>query len=75
MEGLRYHSPHGNIMGDDFVPAHLLGLMNVTLHDVDKTRDYLARNLRGVFFHGAPIASDLASGTGPDGFYPPGPRS
>ncbi|WP_431284351.1 hypothetical protein ACQW02_05950 [Humitalea sp. 24SJ18S-53] len=75
LEGLDYHSPHANIMGDNFIPAHLVRLMNVTLHGVDKTRDYLARNLRGVLFHGAPLASELADGPDPDWFYPPEPQA
>ncbi|WP_458094275.1 hypothetical protein [Roseomonas sp. WA12] len=74
LDGLRYHTPHTNIMADDFVPAHLVRLMNVTLHGVDKTRDYLGRNLRGVLFHGAPLAAELAGGADPDWFYPPEPR-
>lgn len=74
LDGLRYHTPHTNIMADDFVPAHLVRLMNVTLHGVDKTRDYLGRNLRGVLFHGAPLAAELSNGADPDWFYPPEPR-
>jgi hypothetical protein len=73
LDGRRYHTPHANIMGEDFVPAHLVRLMNVTLHGVDKTRDYLNRNLRGVLFHGAPLAAELAEGADPDWFYPPEP--
>jgi hypothetical protein len=75
LAGLRYHQPQANIMGDDFVPAHLVRLMNVAIHGVDKTRDYLARNLRGVLFHGAPTAADLAAGADPDWFYPPEPQA
>ncbi|MBI0538186.1 hypothetical protein D9599_21720 [Roseomonas sp. KE2513] len=74
LAGLRYHQPRVNIMAGDFVPAHLVRLMNVALHGVDKTRDYLARNLRGVLFHGAPTATDLAAGASPDWFYPPEPQ-
>ena len=75
LAGLPYHQPRVNIMADDFVPAHMVRLMNVALHGVDKTRDYLARNLRGVLFHGAPVAADLAGGASPDWFYPPEPRA
>jgi hypothetical protein len=75
LAGLRYHQPQANIMGEDFVPAHLVRLMNVAIHGVDKTRDYLARNLRGVLFHGAPTAADLAAGADPDWFYPPEPQA
>ncbi|WP_338663783.1 hypothetical protein VQH23_01190 [Pararoseomonas sp. SCSIO 73927] len=75
LAGLPYHQPRVNIMADSFVPAHMVRLMNVALHGVDKTRDYLARNLRGVLFHGAPVAADLAGGADPDWFYPPEPRA
>jgi hypothetical protein len=73
LAGLPYHSPHTNIMADDFVPAHLVRLMNVTLHGVDKTRDYLNRNLRGVLFHGAPVASELGKDADQIWFYPAEP--
>jgi hypothetical protein len=73
LAGLPYHSPHANIMGDDFMPAHLVRLMNVMMHGVDKTRDYLARNLRGVLFHGAPVAAELAVGADHAWFYPAEP--
>jgi hypothetical protein len=73
LDGLRYHTPQANIMADDFVPAHLVRLMNVALHGIDKTRDYLGRNLRGVLFHGAPTAADLAAGAECTWFYPPEP--
>ncbi len=75
LAGLHYHQPRANIMGDDFVPAHMVRLMNVALHGVDKTRDYLARNLRGVLFHGAPTAAELAGGADQDWFYPPEPQA
>jgi hypothetical protein len=73
LAGLPYHSPHTNIMSDDFVPAHLVRLMNVTLHGVDKTRDYLNRNLRGVLFHGAPVAADLGKSADGTWIYPAEP--
>ena len=75
LAGLPYHQPRVNIMGEDFVPAHMVRLMNVMLHGVDKTRDYLGRNLRGVLFHGAPTAADLSSGADPDWFYPAEPQA
>jgi hypothetical protein len=55
------------------VPAHLVRLMNVTLHGVDKTRDYLNRNLRGVLFHGAPVAADLEKSADGTWIYPAEP--
>jgi hypothetical protein len=73
LAGLRYHSPHMNIMGEGFVPVHIVRMMNVGLHGIDKTRDFLGRNLRGVLFHGAPTPADLIAGADPDWFYPAEP--
>lgn len=75
LAGSPYHSPHADIMSEDFVPAHITRLLNVGLHGIDKTRDYLNRNLRGVLFHGAPLPQDIASGTArADWFYPSEPQ-
>lgn len=68
--GRAYHSPHMNIMGDDFIPVHIVRLMNVAFHGIDKTRDFLGRNIRGVLFHGAPMPADLVAGADPEWFYP-----
>ena len=74
LAGLRYHSPHADIMSESFVPANITRLLNVGLHGIDKTRDFLNRNLRGVLFHGAPLPEELASGTADDHwFYPAEP--
>jgi len=74
LAGLAYHSPHADIMSEDFVPAHITRLINVAIHGIDKARDFLDRNLRGVIFHGAPLPEDLASGSAdPHWFYPPEP--
>lgn len=74
--GLPYHSPHADIMSEDFVPAHITRLLNVGIHGIDKARDFLNRNLRGVIFHGAPTPEDLASGSAdPHWFYPPEPQA
>jgi hypothetical protein len=58
-----YHSPEADIMSPDFVPAHITRLLNVGIHGIDKARDFLNRNLRGVLFHGAPLPADIASGS------------
>lgn len=63
-------------MSEDFVPAHITRLLNVGIHGIDKARDFLNRNLRGVIFHGAPTPEDLASGSAdPHWFYPPEPQA
>lgn len=74
LRGLDAHSPHMNIMDEQFVPVDIVRLMNVGMHGVDKARDYLGRNLRGVLFHGAPTPSDLAAGAATDWFFPQEPR-
>lgn len=73
LRGLHYHSPHMNIMGEDFIPIQIVRLLNVGLHGIDKTRDFLNRNLRGVLYHGAPLPEDLRTGTHGDWFYPAEP--
>jgi hypothetical protein len=74
LAGLPYHSIHSDIMSEDFVPAHITRLLNVGIHGIDKARDFLNRNLRGVLFHGAPAAHDLANGEeNTQWFYPAEP--
>ncbi|MDQ2184802.1 hypothetical protein RBI13_06305 [Alcaligenaceae bacterium A4P071] len=74
LRGLDAHSPHMNIMDEQFVPVDIVRLMNVGMHGVDKARDYLGRNLRGVLFHGAPTPADMAAGVATDWFFPQEPR-
>lgn len=75
LEGLSFHSPEADIMSRSFTPAHIARLMNVGLHGIDKTRDFLDRNLRGVLFHGAPLAAEIAAGSADDHwFYPAEPK-
>ncbi|WP_010140180.1 hypothetical protein [Oceanicola sp. S124] len=75
LEGLPFHTPHANINAGDFVPIDLVRLMNVALHGIDKTRDYLQRNLRGVLYHGAPTREAIRAGEGAGWFYPEEPRA
>ena len=73
LSGLDYHSPHMNMMGEGFVPCDITRLINIGIHGLDKTRDYLQRALRGVIYQGAPTAADIAAGTDSDWFYPQEP--
>lgn len=75
LRGLSYHTPHANIHSGRFVPIDLVRLMNVGLHGIDKTRDFLQRNLRGVLFHGAPLPDEIARGAAGIWFYPPEPKA
>jgi hypothetical protein len=73
LRGLAYHAPHANIMDERFVPAQVVRLLNAAFHGIDKTRDFLDRNLRGVLLHGAPTAADIAAGATGPWFYPAEP--
>jgi hypothetical protein len=73
LKGSHFHTPFANINSGDFIPIDLVRLMNVTLHGIDKTRDYLQRNLRGVLYHGAPSRDDIRAGRGERWFYPEEP--
>lgn len=74
LAGTGLHSPHADIMSAAFTPAHITRLLNVGIHGIDKTRDFLDRNLRGVLFHGAPVPEDIAAGSADDlWFYPSEP--
>ncbi|MBY5973787.1 hypothetical protein KUV28_15620 [Ferrimonas balearica] len=75
LAGRHFHTPHANINAGSFVPIDLVRLMNVGLHGIDKTRDYLQRNLRGVLYHGAPTRDAIAAGQVGDWFYPEEPRA
>ncbi len=74
LRGLPYHSPQMNIMGEDFIPIHIVRMINVAIHGIDRGRDYLGRNLRGVLFQGAPLPDDIHAGASHDWYYPAEPR-
>jgi hypothetical protein len=73
LSGLAYHSPRMNMMGDELVPCDITRLINIAIHGLDKTRDYLQRALRGVIYQGAPTVEDIADGSDVDWFYPAEP--
>jgi hypothetical protein len=62
LRDLAFHTPAANINSEDFTPIDLVRLMNVGIHGIDKTRDFLGRNLRGVLFHGAPTPDEIRAG-------------
>lgn len=74
LAGRHRHTPLANINAADFVPIDLVRLMNVALHGIDKTRDFLQRNLRGVLYHGAPTRDEIRAGQGGRWFYPQEPQ-
>ncbi|MDI6025637.1 hypothetical protein QBK99_05390 [Corticibacterium sp. UT-5YL-CI-8] len=71
LQGLPYHSPHADIMHEDFVPAHITRLLNGPIHGLDRTEDAMARVLRGVLMHGAPLAYELADGSAQSHWFHP----
>lgn len=74
LRGLPYHSPHCDIMSEDFVPAHITRLLNGAIHGLDKTQDAMGRVLRGVLMQGAPLPGDIAAGSiDPHWFHPAEP--
>lgn len=75
LRGLNYHTPRANINAEDFVPIDLVRLMNVGIHGIDKTRDFLNRNLRGVLYHGAPTPQEIREGYTGTWFYPAEPAT
>jgi hypothetical protein len=62
-----------NMMGEELVPGDITRLINIAIHGLDKTRDYLQRSLRGVIYQGAPTVDEIAAGIGGDWFYPKEP--
>ncbi|WP_269933117.1 hypothetical protein [Aminobacter sp. HY435] len=73
LRGKHFHTPRANINAEDFVPIDLVRLMNCGIHGVDKTRDFLNRNLRGVLYHGAPTRDEIRTGYTGTWFYPAEP--
>ncbi len=73
LKGHEYHTPRANINSEAFVPIDLVRLMNVGIHGIDKSRDFLSRNLRGVLYHGAPTPDDLRAGYTGTWYYPAEP--
>jgi hypothetical protein len=76
LRDLRYHTPRMNTLGEEFVPAHIIRLLNSSIYGLDKTRDVKFshnRWVRGVMFHGAPTASEVSSGAAQEWTYPEEP--
>jgi hypothetical protein len=74
LRDMPYHTPIANINAEEFTPIDLVRLMNAGLHGIDKTRDFLRRNLRGVLYHGAPTPDEIRAGTEGVWAYPPEPH-
>jgi hypothetical protein len=74
LAGHAYAVPHTNIRDAAFVPARIIRLANAALYGLERTKDYLGRDLRGVIFQGAPTAADLGAGAAGPWFWPAVPR-
>jgi hypothetical protein len=80
LAGRYLHSPHMNMLAEDFVPSRIVRLVNSAFHGIDKTLDGFGhyqqtnRGVVGLLFHGAPTREDLAGGPR-DWIYPAEPRS
>ncbi|MFE9703207.1 hypothetical protein [Streptomyces sp. NPDC005930] len=74
LAGHAYAVPHANIRDAAFVPARIIRLANAALYGLERTKDYLGRDLRGVIFQGAPTAADLGVGAPGPWFWPAVPR-
>jgi len=59
LEGLRLHSPHMNMLADDFRPLRIIRFMNSTFHGLEFPRDYYDRVVYGRLFAGAPTRDEL----------------
>jgi len=63
LAGGRLHSPHMNMLDEDFVPVSIVRFMNAAVHGLDRTVDEGDdRNVLGLIFLGAPTAADLNEG-------------
>lgn len=76
MQSLRecmYHSPHMNVLAENFIPAHLIRMIIGPIYGLEKLKDVSERWVRGIIFHGAPIGEDLPDAATEDWIYPPEP--
>ncbi|UOQ56696.1 hypothetical protein MUN78_13610 [Leucobacter allii] len=76
LRGYRYHSPHMNMLADDFVPVSIVRFMNSAVHGLLRTVDEGDdRNVLGLIYLGAPTAADLNEGLEIETRYPQMPRA
>lgn len=76
LRDFRYHSPHMNMLADDFVPVSIVRFMNSAVHGLLRTVDEGDdRNVLGLIYLGAPTAADLNERLELDTRYPQMPRN
>ncbi|WP_449280877.1 hypothetical protein [Leucobacter sp.] len=76
LRGFRYHSPHINMLSDEFVPVSIVRFMNSAVHGLLRTVDEGDdRNVLGLIYLGAPTAADLNEGLEIETRYPQMPAT
>lgn len=76
LRDFRYHSPHMNMLGADFVPVSIVRFMNSAVHGLLRTVDEGDdRNVLGLIYLGAPTAADLNEGLALETRYPQMPAT
>lgn len=67
----RFHSPHMNMLSEDFIPVSIVRFMNSAVHGLLRTVDEGDdRNVLGLIYLGAPTALDLTEGVEVEARYP-----
>ena len=76
LRDFRYHSPHMNMLSDEFVPVSIVRFMNSAVHGLLRTVDEGDdRNVLGLIYLGAPTAADLNEGLELETRYPQMPAT
>ena len=76
LDGFRYHSPHMNMLSDEFVPVSIVRFMNSAVHGLLRTVDEGDdRNVLGLIYLGAPTVRDLNEGLALETRYPQMPQT
>ncbi|TDP95436.1 hypothetical protein EDF62_0120 [Leucobacter luti] len=71
LRDFRYHSPHMNMLSDEFVPVSIVRFMNSAVHGLLRTVDEGDdRNVLGLIYLGAPTAADINEGIAVETRYP-----
>jgi hypothetical protein len=68
-----YALPRMDMCDRDFVPVHIIRLANSAFYGLDRTKDFMNRNLRGLIFQGAPTAADIGDAEADVWFHPTQP--
>lgn len=76
LASFKYHSPHMNMLSDEFIPVSIVRFMNSAVHGLLRTVDEGDdRNVLGLIYLGAPTARDLNEGIEIETRYPQMPAT